>query len=53
MLWVRLVVSGSPPLPRYGHTLNISGSNIIMFGGWSVESNNRIFEEANDPSEDC
>jgi len=45
MLWVRLAVSGSPPLPRFGHTLNISGSNIVMFGGWSNESNNRENEE--------
>ena len=41
MLWVRLTVSGSPPKPRFGHTLNISGSNIIMFGGWSIDSNKK------------
>lgn len=45
MLWVRLAISGSPPLPRFGHTLNISGSNIIMFGGWSVEGNIRDTDE--------
>ena len=46
MLWVRLAVSGSPPLPRFGHSLNISGSNIIMFGGWSSESNSKIDENS-------
>ena len=45
MLWVRLAVSGSPPLSRFGHTLNISGSNIFMFGGWSIESNNKEDED--------
>jgi len=33
--WSRLRVSGTPPLPRYGHTANISGSDILFFGGWS------------------
>lgn len=38
MLWVRFSVSGTPPSPRMGHTLNISGSNLILFGGWSDKS---------------
>lgn len=34
-VWSRLRISGSPPEARYGHTMNISGSDIIMFGGWT------------------
>ena len=34
-IWSRLRVSGTPPLPRYGHTANISGIDIVVFGGWS------------------
>jgi len=34
-VWSRLRISGCPPEARYGHTLNISGSDIIMFGGWT------------------
>lgn len=37
-MWSRLRVSGTPPLPRYGHTANISGSDIVIFGGWSLRS---------------
>lgn len=40
-IWSRLRVSGTPPLPRYGHTSNISGSDIVVFGGWSVNSGAR------------
>jgi N-acetylneuraminic acid mutarotase len=39
--WSRLRISGMPPEARYGHTLNISGSDIIMFGGWTFNSGNR------------
>ena len=39
--WSRLRISGSPPDARYGHTLNISGQDIIMFGGWTPSSGNR------------
>ena len=40
-LWSRLRVSGTPPLPRYGHTCNISGPDIIIFGGWTFKSGSR------------
>ena len=36
--WSRIRISGEPPIGRYGHTLNISGSEIIMFGGWTKNS---------------
>lgn len=38
-------ISGEPPDARYGHTLNISGSDIIMFGGWTNKSGNRATHE--------
>ena len=41
--WSRLRVSGTPPLPRYGHTANISGSDILFFGGWSYNSGNKKY----------
>lgn len=44
MEWVRLAVSGTPPTPRFGHTLNISGSSLVVFGGWSKDSNSRAEE---------
>lgn len=40
-VWSRLRISGLPPEARYGHTLNISGSDILMFGGWTKNSGNR------------
>jgi hypothetical protein len=40
-LWSRLRVSGTPPEPRYGHTLDLSESDIVMFGGWTRRSNVR------------
>jgi Rab9 effector protein with kelch motifs len=44
-VWSRLRVSGTPPEPRYGHTLDVSESDIIMFGGWSYKSGNRTANE--------
>ena len=41
-IWSRLRVSGTPPLPRYGHTSNISGSDIVVFGGWTLKSGSRM-----------
>lgn len=38
MTWIRFNVSGIPPRPRMGHTFNISGSSLLMFGGWTSES---------------
>ncbi|KRW98198.1 hypothetical protein PPERSA_03400 [Pseudocohnilembus persalinus] len=40
-IWSRLRVSGTPPLPRFQHTSNISGPDIIFFGGWSYNSGER------------
>lgn len=40
-IWSRLRVSGTPPLPRYGHTSNITGSDIVVFGGWATNSGAR------------
>ena len=40
-IWSRLRVSGTPPENRFGHTMNISGSDIVMFGGWTKTSGNR------------
>lgn len=39
--WSRLRVSGTPPTPRYGHTANVSGADIVVFGGWSLNSGAR------------
>jgi len=49
-VWSRLRVSGTPPLPRYGHTCNISGPDIVVFGGWNEKSGSREKEEKSDPS---
>lgn len=38
MVWIRLSVSGTPPTPRLGHSINISGSSLLMFGGWAHDS---------------
>ena len=48
MEWARLPISGTPPNPRFGHTLNISGSSLIIFGGWSKESNSRAEQKESD-----
>jgi Rab9 effector protein with kelch motifs len=36
-----LRVSGTPPIPRYGHSANISGPDILFFGGWNQKSGAR------------
>ncbi len=41
LVWSRLRISGSPPDARYGHSLNISVSDILMFGGWTNASGNK------------
>lgn len=41
LVWSRLRISGSPPDARYGHSLSVSGSDIIMFGGWTKTSGNK------------
>lgn len=46
MTWVRFSVSGTPPKPRLGHTINISGSSLIMFGGWAFDSGLRTEENS-------
>lgn len=38
MIWIRIGISGRPPIPRFGHSLSISGSNLILFGGWTNTS---------------
>jgi len=48
MIWIRFSVSGTPPKPRLGHSINISGKSLIMFGGWSYESGLREKREKND-----
>jgi hypothetical protein len=35
LVWSRLRISGAPPNARFGHSMNVSGSDILMFGGWS------------------
>jgi len=44
-VWSRLRVSGTPPTPRYGHSCNISGPDILIFGGWSNQSGKRDKED--------
>lgn len=45
LAWSRLRVSGTPPAPRFGHSINLSGADIIMFGGWHVNSGNRALKD--------
>ena len=47
-VWSRLRVSGAPPEHRFDHTMDISGSDIILFGGWSKTSGNREMHEPKD-----
>ena len=44
-IWARLRVSGTPPEHRFGHTMDVSGSDIIMFGGWTKTSGARFKHE--------
>lgn len=44
-VWSRLRVSGTPPEHRFGHTMDVSGSDIIMFGGWTKTSGARYKHE--------
>jgi hypothetical protein len=41
LVWSRLRISGSPPDARYGHSINISVSDILIFGGWTNASGNK------------
>ena len=36
LVWSRLRVSGVPPRHCYGHTMDISGSDILVFGGYGI-----------------
>ena len=45
MIWIRIGISGKPPIPRFGHSLCISGSNLILFGGWTNVSGIRDKKE--------
>jgi Rab9 effector protein with kelch motifs len=49
-IWSRLRVSGSPPEHRFDHTMDISGSDIILFGGWSKTSGARQQHEPTEES---
>ena len=49
--WSRLRISGEPPEGRYGHSINISGSEILLFGGWTVTSGSTA-GNLPDPSKD-
>ena len=51
--WSRLRISGEPPEARYGHTLNISGSEIIMFGGWTCTSGHKEKEIVDSTKDQC
>lgn len=44
--WTRLRISGQPPQPRYGHSANISGPDIVIFGGWTNKSGIRRFSSS-------
>lgn len=33
-VWSRYNISGTPPRPCYNHTMDISQSDIIVFGGY-------------------
>lgn len=52
-IWSRLRVSGAPPEHRFGHTLDVSGSDILMFGGWTKTSGARYKHEADPTSDEC
>ena len=41
LVWSRLRIAGNPPEARHGHSLNISVSDILMFGGWTRTSGNK------------
>lgn len=40
-IWSRLRVSGTPPEHRFGHSMDVSGSDILLFGGWTKTSGAR------------
>ena len=48
MSWIRLSVSGAPPTPRLGHSINVSGSSLILFGGWAYDSGLRKKDKVED-----
>lgn len=50
-VWSRLRVSGTPPEHRFGHTMDVSGSDIVMFGGWTKTSGARFMHEPTE--EEC
>eukprot|EP00362_Geleiidae_sp_MMETSP1317_P001949 CAMPEP_0201281554 /NCGR_PEP_ID=MMETSP1317-20130820/3266_1 /ASSEMBLY_ACC=CAM_ASM_000770 /TAXON_ID=187299 /ORGANISM="Undescribed Undescribed, Strain Undescribed" /LENGTH=131 /DNA_ID=CAMNT_0047591677 /DNA_START=98 /DNA_END=490 /DNA_ORIENTATION=- len=51
LVWGRILTGGLPPLPRMGHTLIMSGSLLIMLGGWTLESNST--KKSQSGSGDC
>ena len=34
-VWSRLRTSGAPPSGRFGHSMVVSGADVIVFGGWA------------------
>ena len=49
-VWSRLRVLGTPPEHRYGHTMDVSGSDILLFGGWTKTSGARFKHEPTEES---
>lgn len=42
MTWHRLRVEGPIPYPRFGHTLHVLGSSLVLFGGWPHNNPTRV-----------
>lgn len=36
MAWSQLWISGTPPKPCYGHSMNVTGSDLVVFGGYGA-----------------
>mmetsp|Transcript_18800 Transcript_18800/g.21242 ORF Transcript_18800/g.21242 Transcript_18800/m.21242 type:complete len:407 (-) Transcript_18800:331-1551(-) len=49
MHWSRLRIAGTPPSPAFGHTMSLSGVDIIIFGGWSDRAASKKEYEENEP----
>ena len=52
MTWVWFSVWGTPPSPWMGHSINISGTSLILFGGWTNTSGNKEKKGKNQKSMD-
>ena len=49
--WVQLRTNGQPPLPRFGHTLSFVNKQLIIFGGWSINSGRKFNEISTNDNE--